>query len=144
MSKGAAWCGWGQVSGRGQTGRPYVADDVAKELRAREAEDGLRPLDRLACVEVELAACDRPPQLAGTKPIARSGVQRHTVEFAGDTGSVVADFASLHRKTEMRALGAQRVDGILVVHNQDIFITNLDQLALTSGQFAFISNLEWP
>jgi hypothetical protein len=64
------------------------------------------------------------------------------VEFAGDAGSIVTDFASLHRESEMRALGAQRVDGVLVVHDQDIFISNFDHLALTSGQLAFISNLE--
>ncbi len=67
---------------------------------------------------------------------------RHTVEFAGDAGSIVTDFASFHRESEMGALGAQRVDGILVVHNHDIFVANLDDLALTSGQLAFISNLE--
>ena len=64
------------------------------------------------------------------------------MEFAGDAGSIVADFASFHRESEMRALGTQRVDGVLVIHNHDIFVANFDKLALTSGQLAFISNLK--
>jgi hypothetical protein len=63
------------------------------------------------------------------------------VKLAGDARAVIGNFAGLHRKSKVRAFWAKSVDRVLVVNDQDILISHLCVLALTSWQLTDSANL---